>query len=215
MERYTLLLTTEEGVVLYDYHRRRLNPDGDAAADRAFARFAREARPGVYAVWAGEDGALRVESRSGSRLREGMPARFLVSPLAGGRGPVPKPAPPSPYDAVRVENVATLLTSADGVEVYEACVAAVLGWDGERLVCVPADRPRVWSTAAAAVREHLPVSEVPIAAESAMPLLLVNAVRGSSAVDLPGRDAFPSRVRAEIEQLLRRLTGGKDLATVG
>jgi len=84
----------------------------------------------------------------------------------------------------------------------------VLGWDGERLVCVPADRPRVWSTAEAAVREHLPVSEVPIAVDSAMPLLLVNAVRGSSAVDLPGRDAFPSRVRVEIECLFRRFTGG-------
>jgi len=209
VERYTLLLTTEDGVVLYDYHRRRINPDGDAAADGAFARFAGTARPGVHAVWFGEGGALRVESRGGSRLREGMPARFLVSPLAGGRGTVPKPAPPSPYDAVRAEGVATLLTSADGAEIYEACVAAVLGWDGRRIVCVPGDRPRVWSTAEAAVREHLPVTEVPIAADSTMALLLVNAVRGSSAVDLPGRDAFPSRVRAEIDQLLRRLTGGR------
>ena len=205
MERYTLLLTTEDGVVLCDYHRRRLNPDGEAAADGAFARFAGEARPGVYAVWVGEGGALRVESRGGSRLREGMPARLLVSPLAGGRGPVPKPAPPSPYDAVRAEGVATLLTSADGAEIYEACFAAVLGWDGRRIVCVPGDRPRVWSTTEAAVREHLPVSEAPILASSATPLLLVNAVKGACAVGLTGRPAFPTGARKEIEHLFDRL----------
>lgn len=206
MERYTLLLTTEDGVVLHDYHRRRLNPDGDAAADRALARFAREARLGVYAVWIGDGGVLRSEPRGGSRLREGMPSRFLVSPLAGGRGVVPKVPPPSPYDAVRADGVASLLASADGAEIYEACVAAVLGWDGRRIICAPGDRPRVWSTAEAAVREHLPVSEAPILTASAAPLLLVNAVKGTCAVDLPGRGAFPAGVRREIEQLIESLT---------
>jgi len=215
VERYTLLLTTEEGIVLHDYHRRRLNPDGDAATDGAIARFAREARPGVYAVWAGEGGVLRVEARGGSRLREGMSARLLVSPLAGGGGPVPKPAAPSPFDAVRAEGIATLLTSADGAEIYEACVAAVLGWDGGRLLVVPSDRPRVWSTAEAAVRDHLPVTEAPLAADAALPLLLVNAVAGTCAVDLPGRGAFPAAVRAEIERLFNELRRGPGRADAG
>ena len=211
MERYTLLVVTGDGIVLHDYHRRRLDPGGDAAAvaafAAAFARFAREARPGVFAVRVGADGALRAESREGSRLREGMRARLLVSPLAGRQGTVPKPAAPSPYDAVRADGVATLLTSADGSEIYEACVAAVLGWDGERLVCVPGDRPRVWSTAEAAVREHLPVREAPLAVRARTPLLLVNAVRGTCEVALQGRDAFPAGVRAELERLFRSLVG--------
>lgn len=206
MERYTLLLTTEDGVVLYDYHRRRLNPAGEVEADRSFARFAREARPGVYAVWVGAGGALRLESRGGSRLREGMPARLLVSPLAGTAGQVAKPAPPSPYDAVRTEGVATLLTTPDGTEIYEASVAAVLGWDGRRIVCVPAGRPRVWSTAEQAVREHLAVVEAPVLTASAAPLLLVNAVKGTCAVDVPGREAFPADVRWELEHLFESLT---------
>ena len=209
MERYTLLLSAEDGVVLFDYHRRRLNPDGDPAVDRAFARFARETPPGVHAVWVGEGGALRSESRGGSRLFEGMPARFVVSPVAGGSGAAPKPSPPSPYDVVRADGVATLLTSADGTEIYEACVAAVLGWDGERIVCVRADRPRVWSTGEAAVREHLRVTEAPLAADAATPLLLVNAVRGTCAVTLPGRDAFPAGPRADVERLFGKLTGGR------
>ncbi|MEK7667822.1 MAG: hypothetical protein AAB409_04165 [Gemmatimonadota bacterium] len=206
MERYTLLLTTEDGVVLYDYHRRRLNPGGMAEADGAFARFARQAAPGVWAVWLDGAGAVRAEPRVGSRLRDGMPTRLALSPVADGAGPLPKPASPCPYDAVRTDGVATLLTSPDGTEIYEASVAAVLGWDGRWIVCVPAGRPRVWSTAEQAVREHLAVVEAPILTASAAPLLLVNAVKGTSVIADAARAEYPPDVRAGIERLFVSLT---------
>jgi len=119
---------------------------------------------------------------------------------------VPKPSSPSPYDAVREEGVATLLTSPDGAEIYEACSTAVLGWDGGRIVCVPAGRPRVWSTAEHAVREHLAVVEAPILTASAAPLLLVNAVKGTSVIADRARAEYPPDVRAGIERLFASLT---------
>ena len=212
---YTLLLLTKAGIVLRDPHLRRLGLDapGASRAREAFSRFAARASPGPWAVWH-EDGALRTEPRPGTRLREGMPVRFRISPLAGGSGPVPKSAPPSAYDAVRMPGVSTLLTSSDGAEIYEACSAAVVGWDAERLVCAPFDRPRVQSTAEAAVREHLPFVEAPLLVASRMPLLLVNALKGPCEVHLPGRDAFPAQARGWIERLFLALTalpgGGGD-----
>jgi hypothetical protein len=211
---YTLLQVTEGGIVLRQYHLRRLGlavsapgPGGaPEAAMASFARFAAGAAPGAWAVWR-EGDAVRAERRPGTRLFDGMRARLATSPIAGSEGPIPKPAPPSIYDGVRRPGVATLLTSVDGAEIYEACVAAVLGWDGERVVCVPRDRPRVLSTAEAAVRDHLPVVEAPIEARSRMPVLLVNALKGACAVDLPGREAFPVRARGEVERLFRSLTG--------
>jgi hypothetical protein len=209
---YTLLQVTEGGIVLRDYHLRRLaitspGAGGDPGAGLApFARFAEGAAPGAWAVWR-EGAALRAERRPATRLFDGMRARLATSPLAGRAGPIPKPAPPSVYEEVRLPGVATLLTSLDGEEIYEACAAGVLGWDGKRVVCVPGDRPRVLSTAEAAVREHLPVVEAPIAARSRMPVLLVNALKGACAVDLPGREVFPARARSEIERLFRALTG--------
>jgi hypothetical protein len=107
---------------------------------------------------------------------------------------------------VRLKDQATLLTSADGTEIYEACRAAVLGWDGERIVCVPRDRPRVWSTAEAAVREHLLVRESPIAVGSAMPILLVNAIKGTCVLSSSTRDPFPKAARRRIERLFSELT---------
>ncbi len=205
--RYTLLLKTAAGVVLYAYHARRLNPAGAAAPAAAFERFAREAAPGVHAVWMDDAGVVRAEPRGGSRLRDGMPVRVRPSPLGPTGGPVPKQASPSPYDAVRADGVATLLASADGAELWEACVAAVVGWDGERIVCVPEDRPRVWSTAEAAVREHLPVRVAAIAAGGSDPILLVNAVKRTCVVAAPGRRPFPDPAREAIERLFAALTG--------
>jgi hypothetical protein len=40
-----------------------------------------------------------------------------------------------------------------------------------------------------------------------MPVLLVNALKGTCAVGLPGREAFPARARSEIERLFQALTG--------
>lgn len=193
---YTLLRVDGTGVVLADYHARRFG----AALD-AFWAFAATAGPGVWALEL-RAGGLVSEPRPGSRLHDGMTIRVRTSPLGPGETRLAKPAPPSRYDAARCAGVATLLTSPDGAELWEACSAAVLGWDGDRIVCAPLDRPRVLSTTEAAVREHLPFGEAPLAAASPMPLLLVNAVKGTCMVDLPGRAPFPAAARAQIDQLL-------------
>jgi hypothetical protein len=197
---YTLLRVTEAGVVLLDYHLRRLQLGTDAAARAKFLQFASKASPGVWAVWSTSSGEIRVEPRGASRLRDGMPVRFLPSPIADRHGTVEKAPSPSPYDAVRQEGVATLLTSPDGREVWEACSAAVVAWDGESIVCPPEDRPRVGSTSETALSEHLPVRRAPIAASSRA-LLLVNAVKGTCALAAPHSEDFPTGVRRDIEKL--------------
>jgi hypothetical protein len=110
------------------------------------------------------------------------------------------------YDAVRRPGVVSLLTDLEGIEVLEACVAAVIAWDGRHVVCVPADRPRVWSTAEAAIREHLSAREAPIRVADAWPLLLVNAVKGTCTLGEPAREPFPVAIRAQIEDLFESLT---------
>ncbi len=201
--RYTTLRVTRVGIVLHDFHARRLAPEGPGALT-AFARFAREAAPGVYALRV-SGAALTAEPRAGSALAEGMPVRLAVSPCATGRGPFPKPAPPGPYDAVRQAGVATLLTSADGAEIYESCVAAVLGWDGARFVCVPDGRPRVASVAEAAVRAGLPWVAAPLRVEDAMPLVLLNAVAGPCTV-ATGRPSLPAAALDALRQVMKRST---------
>ena len=209
---YTLLRVTGRGVVLWDHHLRRLALPAGSAEAEALRRFARETEVGVWAVTTAPGRGLRAEPRAESQLRDGMPWRLESSPAAGLPGPFPKPAAPSLYDSVRREDVATLLTSPDGSEIYEACRAAVVAWDGEGLVCVPAARPRVWSTAEAAIREHLRCREAPIA-PGAWPLLLVNAVKETCEPGPAVRPSapvaagpFPAAVRAEIEALFAALT---------
>lgn len=202
--RYTLLRLTARGVVLRDLHARRLGVL-TAPARTAFDRFAAGSPPGVYALWL-EGDVLRVEARPESRLFDGMPGRYLPSPCIGLKGRSPKPGTPGPYDAVRVAGLATLLTTADGAEVLEACCAGVLAWDGERLLHPPDDRPRVWSTAEEAVRLHLPARATPIRVEADLPLLLVNAVKGPCQVTLPGRTAVGAGVVQRIRGLLDDLT---------
>jgi hypothetical protein len=202
---------TERGVALWDFHTqmRRLALGHGTVPFDAVARFAREAAPGVWALWVDEEAGLRVEPRPGTRLRDGMPVRYLPSPLDSGAGQIPKPLPPGPYAPLRLDGTATLLTSPDGTEIYESCSAAVLGWDGSHVVCAPADRPRVWSTAEAAIREHFGalarVCEAPIPPRG-MPLLLVNAVKGTCTVAAPGCGEFPASIRIEIEDLFGSLT---------
>ncbi len=201
---YTLLRVTERGVVLFDYHVRRLGLEAESPSRGAFFRFARDAAPGVWAVWS-EEGGIRAEPRAGSRLHDGMPARFVRSPVLDLAGPLPKPASPGPYDAVRLDGVATLLTSADGQEILESCAAAVVAWDGLDIACVPLDRPRVWSTAEAAIRDHLHAHETPIPASSDA-LLLVNAVKGTCVLAEPRSRAFPVEARRRVEALFEDLT---------
>jgi hypothetical protein len=190
-------------VVLYDGHVERLAPEGRAGL-AAFARFAREAPPGVYGVTVAGD-ELRAERRTGSRLVQGTPVRLVVSPFAAQRGAFPKPGPPSLYDGVRCPGVATLLTSADGSEIYESCVAAVLGWDGARFVCVPEDRPRVASVAEAAVCATLPFVRAPLRTDDHLPLILLNAVAGPCTVN-PGRPPAPADAMALLTRIVQRFT---------
>jgi hypothetical protein len=189
--------------MLYDFHVERLAPEG-ATGLAAFARFAREATPGVYGVaLAGDE--LRAERRAGSQLVEGIPVRLAVSPFAAQRGAFPKPGPPSAYDGVRLPGVATLLTSADGSEILESCVAAVLGWDGTRFVGVSEDRPRVASVAEAAVRASLPFVRSPLRTDDCLPLILINAVARPCSVST-GRPPVPADAMALLTQVMQRFT---------
>ena len=202
---YTLLRLTKDGVVLGDYHLRRLGLAAGTRTFAAFVRFARESAPGVWAVTVEADEVV-AEPRGESRLSEGQATRFAVSPVASHSGPQPKPGPGGAYDEVRGPGVATLLTSANGKQIFEACVAAVIGWDGDRIVCVPDSRPRVWSCADQAIREHLDPREAPLRVDSHEPLLLVNAVKGTCAVEVAGRSPFPAEARATVDHLLTSLT---------
>ncbi|MBK6849350.1 MAG: hypothetical protein IPG96_18070 [Proteobacteria bacterium] len=205
--RYTRLRLTPRGIVLAAEHRRRLGAD-EGAARAALMAFARRARPGCWVVWLSEDPlALRAEPRPGSRVRDGMAVRFAPSPVADRPGPLAKPWPPCAYDALRARDAITLLTSSDGHEIWEACSGAVVGWDGQSIVCVPADRPRVISTSEAALRARVAVREAPLLTADRMPLLLLNAIKGSCALALADRPPFPWSVRRRIDAALRRSTG--------
>jgi hypothetical protein len=199
---YTTLLRTARGIVLARQHARRLAraPSGEHALREV------PPAPGVYAVLAGRDVVNVRRREGGSWLQDGMPARLAISPVADAGGPIPKPPPPGPYAAVRVRGVATLLTSPDGAEIWEACAAAVIGWDGWRFVLVPRDRPRVDPVAEAALREHLPFVERPLRVDEPLPLALLNAVRGICAISVPGRPAFPEEPRSRIKARLEALT---------
>jgi hypothetical protein len=198
--RYTALKVTDAGVVLFEGHARRLAPEGGAALSR-FREFALGAAPGFYVLRESGD-ELRAQPRGPSALFDGMPARLAVSPVAGAPGPFAKPESPGTYASERVAGVATLLLSADRAEILESCSAAVVGWDGERLVLAPADRPRVDSTAEAAVAAALPHARAPIDAAGDMPIALVNAVKGPCCVECPGRQAFPQEVARALERAL-------------
>jgi hypothetical protein len=196
---YTLLRVVADGIVLYEQHRARLAPAGRRVVAQ-FERFAGAAAPGVYALRAG-GGQLAVLSRDGSRLFDGMPVRFAPSPFRDRSGPFFKPASPSPYDALRVPGMSTLLTSADGEEIYESCAAAIVEWDGGQLVLPPGDRPRVDSTAERALRAGAACRTAPVRRESTLPLALVNAVVGVCLPEVEGRAPFPRAARELIESV--------------
>lgn len=205
--RYTRLRLTPHGIVLVAEHQQRLGAN-EGAARVALRAFARRARPGCWVVWFDEAAhGLRAELRPASHLRDGMAVRFASSPVAEHSGPLAKPPPPCAYDSVRTRGHVTLLTSSDGRELWEACSAALVGWNGQRIVCVPADRPRVVSTSEAALRRQLPTCDAPLLTTDRIPLLLLNAVKGSCALALPGRPPFPWAVRRRIDAALQQSTG--------
>ena len=109
---WTVLRVVEGGVILYEGHRSRVS---DVAA---FDAWARTAPAGVYAF---DEVAHR---RSGSTLCDGLRPGVAVSPVASQAGLLPKPRPPCVYDDVRRAGSATLLTSADGAEIFEAADSA-------------------------------------------------------------------------------------------
>jgi hypothetical protein len=193
---YTALKVSEQGVVLYEAHRRRLG----AAWEAAFDAFARTAEVGIYAL-RGVDGRLEVTRRDRSRLWDGIGVRFLASPVASLRGPQVKAPSPSPWDAVRVPGVATLLTSADGEEVFESCAAAVLAWDGRELVATPETSPRIASLTEPYLLERRPHRRAPLRRNAGWPLVLVNAVVGACLPTLEG-PVFPAEVLGDLRALL-------------
>lgn len=195
---YTTLRVTEAGVLLYAAHRARLG----AEAHDAFDHFAATAAPGIYSLSASA-GQLDVTPRAASRLSDGIVTRRRPSPLAPGQGPRPKQGSPSPYDEIRVAGVATLLTDAEGVELYESCSAAVLAWDGKTLVAAPDDRSRVASTAEAAILARVPFRRAPLLLEAGWPIVLVNAVILTC---VPEGSTFPRAVRAQLDESLGRTT---------
>lgn len=197
--RTTTVRVNDRGVVLFRAHRERLGPQ----LTPAFEAFAASATPGVYSLLVHGE-LLEVIARPGSRLFEGIGTRLRVSPLAsaGVVGPQPKETNPSPYEPVRVPNLATLLTNAAATEVWESCVAGVFAFDGAHLVAVPDATPRVDSVAVKRVLETVPHRRGPIAPDAGWPLLLVNAVVSCA----PAGSAFPESLRATIDQTLLATT---------
>lgn len=195
MSGYTVLRVTEQFTIpLLHRHATRLG-DGALGALQHFISFVVE--PGVYRVtWDGRQ--LSTLKLPGSRLVEGMATRVMASPFAEQSGRFPKQSSPSPYDAVRAEGVSTLLTDASGGEVFEACSAAVVAWNGSALVLPPEDRPAVASLAEAAIAAHEAVLRAPIRLTESWPLLLVNAVTTC----VPKGSAFPVAIRERLAALL-------------
>jgi hypothetical protein len=196
---YTVLtITSEQGVPLLERHVKRLG----LRSREAVLKFTREAMPGVYRLtWTGAE--LLTQARGPSRLVENMPVRFVVSPYVTLRGRFAKPAPPNRYESVREAGIATLLTSEDGRELYESDSAALVAWNGA-LVLTPLEVPGVRSIAEEALVDALPHTRAPILRESDWPLLLINAVAGTCAIDVPGRAPFPASEREKIASALSR-----------
>ena len=198
---YTTLRVSARGTVLFEDHAQRLGPLVRAPIER----FAATASEGIYAVQAlGSE--LLIERRRGTRLIEGLEARFMVSPVVARAGPFAKPAPPSPYDSVRAAGALTLLTNSEGDEIYETCVASVMAWDGQSLVLVPSSRPRVLSTAETFVAREFRHRRSPIRRESDWGLLVMNAVASVTPV-FPERQPFDPALLAEIRAAVEETAG--------
>lgn len=195
---YTALrVTAAHEVPLFEGHVGRLGE----ACRAALHDFASTTEPGVYrATWDG--GRLTTSLRPPSRLVEGMPTRFVVSPFVGLGGRFPKPAPPNLYEGVRVPGLSSLLTDSSGQELYEACVAGIVAWDGAGLVLPPEDVPAVASLAEAELAARLPHRRARIFVAGDWPLLLINAVAGTCAVSVAGRAAFPAEARLKLDAVL-------------
>lgn len=171
---YTLLRVVPEGVVLHEGHRSRFASESPAIVD-AFDAFAREAAPGIYALRA-EGDQLRIAPRDRSAVSEGMPIGFAPSPYFGV-GDFPKPAPPCPYDEVRIDGVCTFLTDDLGDEVFEACRGVALAFVDGAFVRAATRFARVTSVAEAFLaREGMRTRRLTASFEG--PWAVANAVAG-------------------------------------
>jgi hypothetical protein len=195
---YTVLRVVDRGVTLYEAHEARFVPAGPAAV-AAYCAFAAEARPGVYSLrWA--DDHLEAVLRDKISLFDGIPVRYVPSPLSASDGLVPKAPPPNEYAGVRTAGVATLLTSPDGVEIFESCTASVVAWD-DGFVAPPPDRPRLLSTTTTTLLQQASVHAAPLLKRSRLPLALINAVSGLVVPSLPDRDPWPAEARTLFDRV--------------
>ncbi len=191
---YTTLRVNTRGVVLFEAHAERLGP----LVRSDFEQFAASANEGVYSLRA-DGSTLSIQPRSGTRLTADADVREAVSPMLEHKGAFAKPAPPSAYDSVRSLGIMTLLTSAEGDEIFESCLASVMAWDGQSLVLVPSNRPRVMSVAERFVARDFPHRRAPIRTDGDWGLLLINAVAAVVPAWLPGRKRFSSELLAQIK----------------
>ncbi len=200
--RYTVLRKTADGVPLRSLHRARFSGSDELA--RAFDEAVDALPEGIHALQYAEN-TVKVRTLAGSRLATVERVQFAPTPLPGTTGTIAKPAPPCVYDDFRRGPVLTLFF--DGTEnLCEADCAAIVGWDGERLVVPPDETPRVASVAEAAVLEAFSgrVRRGPLRRDGAEALAFVNAA-GACTLPIDGRAPFPPALLAEIADVLRRV----------
>ncbi len=203
--RGTSFIVNEAGVVLYDYHLWRLKSETPEVR-QAFQQFCSQALPGVYRATINEN-QIEIVTRSSSQLFDGMPVRYRVSPFWGkSSGWFPKPSSPCAYDEMRVSGMATLLTCSQGKEIWESCSASLVGWDGDCYILAPEKLPRVASVSEQAIKDNLLWKEATMGVEETIPLALINAVKGVCVPHIAGRESFPAKAKAKIEDLFVRLT---------
>jgi hypothetical protein len=189
---YTLLRVVPEGVVLREGHRSRFASESPAVLE-AFDAFAREAEPGIYALRT-EGEQLRITRRERSAVSEGMPIGFAPSPYFGV-GDFPKPAPPCPYDEVRIEGVCTFLTDDLGDEVIEACRGVALAFVDGAFVRAATRFARVTSVAEEFLaREGMRTRRLTASFEG--PWAVANAVAGVVCVGPATRETEAARSAA-------------------
>jgi para-aminobenzoate synthetase/4-amino-4-deoxychorismate lyase len=202
---YTVLRKTADGVPLRSLHRARFAASEGAA--HAFDEAVDALPEGLHALQYAEN-TVKVRTLAGSRLATVERVRFAPTPLpstTGTTGAIAKPAPPCVYDDFRSGPVLTLFFEGDGT-LCEADCAAIVGWDGERLVVPPDETPRVASVAEAAVLEAFSgrVRRGSLLRDGAEALAFVNAA-GACTLPIDGRAPFPPALLAEIADALRRV----------
>ncbi len=195
---FTTLKINDNGVLLYSQHEQRFRIAGNDAL-KAYRQFAAEAAQGVYnLVWDGKNVLVKV--RDESTLFDGMPVRYMISPIAHLKNRIDKPMPPSIYSSFVELAISTLLTSSDGKEIYESCRASVIAWNGKNIIRVPDNRPAVKSTMEMFLKEMPNVIEEPILKDSDYPIALVNAVKCTCTISVEGRKEFPAKQLEKIKE---------------